>query len=123
MPAHALYFLTYDAISNALHRLNHKDQVDNSNAQIMLAGALAGSAYWLVAYPLDTLKTRMQFDASVKRDACYPTLRSVWRDRRSTLLSGLCRGMLPTVLRAAPTNALAFLAFESARRRFDVEQR
>lgn len=113
VPANALYFLTYDWLSLTLRTADA--DLPNSNGEIMLAGAGASTAYWMAAYPLDTLKTRMQADDNFKERAKYPTLRSVIAQRKSPFLGSLWAGVLPTILKAAPANALGFLAFESLR--------
>src|SRR3989338_6847410 len=116
IPANAVYFYTFDCVSLKL-RTAERD-LPNSDAQIMAAGACSSTAYWLLAYPLDTLKTRMQADENFRGRAAFPNFKSVLASRHSPLMGGwrgLWRGILPTLIKAAPANALGFLAFERIR--------
>ena len=77
-------------------------------------GGVAGSAFWLAMLPVDYAKTRIQIsrrgdldDASVRR-----VMARTFRERG---VRGLYAGAGPVLLRAFPTNAVQFLAWEAAR--------
>jgi solute carrier family 25 carnitine/acylcarnitine transporter 20/29 len=77
-------------------------------------GGVAGSAFWLTMLPVDYAKTRIQIarrgdpdDASV--------LGLMARTFRERGVKGLYAGAGPVLLRAFPTNAVQFLAWEAAR--------
>ena len=80
----------------------------------MTCGGVAGSAFWLAMLPVDYAKTRIQIsrrgdldDASVRR-----VMARTFRERG---VRGLYAGAGPVLLRAFPTNAVQFLAWEAAR--------
>jgi len=69
----------------------------------LLAGGLAGMAFWTANYPLDLLKTRFQQPGGTNR--FFPTLRALALERG---LRGLYRGFSACLLRAFPANAAQF---------------
>jgi len=81
--------------------------------QVFLAGAGGGFAYWLFTYPIDSIKSSMIADNPIKSKRIYPTIittaRKMWAE------GGMARffhGFTPCLLRAAPANAVCFVAYE-----------
>lgn len=85
-----------------------------------VAGAVAGSAAKLSVYPLDTVKRRHQMHyvmrSSSRQWRCHGSsgsiLRSVAAIAREEGLRSLYRGAAPAMLKAAPTSAAYFTAYE-----------
>lgn len=78
-------------------------------------GAFAGVSFFLLAYPMDYMKTLMQTDnfESLK----YKNLRDVFLDRLKTVgIKGFYTGIGVTLVRAVFVNAGGFAAFESSMR-------
>ncbi|XP_033327658.2 mitochondrial basic amino acids transporter [Megalopta genalis] len=97
-PSFGVYFLTYEAMT----RSSGNEPV--STPRMLLAGGIAGTASWLLTYPLDVIKSRIQADDNRYRGVvdCF---------KRSIKTEGyLClyRGLSSTILRAFPTNAVTF---------------
>jgi hypothetical protein len=82
-------------------------------ALVITAGGLAGCAYWLAIYPIDTVKTAQQTAASGSGGPASfrATLRSIYA---SGGVRGLYAGLGPTLLRSAPSNAAVFLLYEES---------
>ena len=77
-----------------------------------LAGGAAGSTAWLVIFPLDVVKSRMQVDsAGVARQGMLGTARAI---HRAGGLPAFYRGMAPAVIRAFPANAALLWGVELA---------
>jgi solute carrier family 25 carnitine/acylcarnitine transporter 20/29 len=79
----------------------------------VLAGAVAGVNYWLLPYPLDTIKSAIQADSLVKAQRKYHSIAQCARTLYQT--GGIRRfyvGLLPCMLRALPANAASFVAYE-----------
>ena len=86
---------------------------DNTESDMMLAGAAAGVGYNTLFFPFDTVKSRMQTNAS---DARFRgVIDEVWKRHG---IRGFFKGWGITVLRAAPSNALIFWVYETLCRRF-----
>jgi solute carrier family 25 carnitine/acylcarnitine transporter 20/29 len=86
----------------------------NPTLATLLAGGLAGVANWIVAIPIDTLKSNLQVSTTPGN---YPHgIRSVWKEMRLNRepVTSLFRGLTPALLRAFPSNAACFLGYETA---------
>ena len=108
--ASAVYFATYEVVR---WNLTPADHAHPSVPVTLFAGGMAGVTNWLVAIPIDTLKSNLQVSLDPKRE--YPHgIRSVWKEMRAKglPLSSLFRGLAPALLRAFPANAAAFLGYE-----------
>lgn len=107
VPQCAVYFLTYDAIRRACDRVAGPEY---QTAGIVLAGGSAGVVQWVVTYPLDVVKSKIQ---------AFPpgTYRGMWDcARRSAQAEGplvFFRGIEMALLRAFPLHASIFLTCET----------
>lgn len=86
---------------------------ENTEGQLMLSGALAGVGYNTLFFPFDTIKSRMQTNAS--SSDFTEVVKEIWRRHG---VRGYFKGWGITVARAAPSNALIFWVYESLSRRF-----
>jgi solute carrier family 25 carnitine/acylcarnitine transporter 20/29 len=87
-----------------------------SNAQILIAGGLAGMLSWFICYPADVLKTQVQIG---HRTGAIDCLRHMYNKGGLPAISkGLTRGMMTTLLRAFPVNAASFFAYDFTIRHF-----
>ncbi|EQC37775.1 hypothetical protein SDRG_04802 [Saprolegnia diclina VS20] len=88
---------------------------DLTSLQKLLAGSIAGVASVIVTYPLDFIRARMTVpDAMTKQQYT-----GIWHALKVTVqhegVTGLYRGMSPTVVGIAPYVGLNFMVFESLR--------
>ena len=93
-----------------------------STLAVLLAGGLAGVANWVVALPIDAVKSRMQFEAlggtgaGAGAGAESLSMRAVaMRLYREGGAKAFFRGFAPVLLRAFPANAACFFAMETSR--------
>lgn len=125
------YFGSYEAAKHLLgaSKGNHPTPSDGllpSWTEPLIGGCCAGLFYWLPAYPIDTLKTRMQSDRSGKTTLPL-ALRAAWRDTQARhpqdgrgaramarCARGLYRGLLPCVVRSMQVNSLIWFCVEYA---------
>ena len=106
-PAFATYFVSYEWL---LERLRRKTLTPNgivlgdpSTIALLLAGGSAGALSWLVIYPLDVIKSRLQADLR------YGSTKECIMDAiKNEGPKVLVRGWSPTMLRAFPSNAATF---------------
>lgn len=77
------------------------------------AGAVGGMCYWLLPFPFDVAKSRIQTGTHGLPPGAAPTIAAVLRRVHAEEgLKGLYRGCALTMLRAAPTNATLFASYE-----------
>ncbi|KIR79525.1 carnitine/acyl carnitine carrier [Cryptococcus gattii E566] len=87
--------------------------------ELMLAGGIAGVLAWMVTFPIDVFKTRMQstvWPDSTSNSTAKPKLQSFRQVAADALRKEGWRvmfaGLGPTLIRAVPTNMVIFLTFE-----------
>ena len=132
------YFSVYEG---ARRSLAPAGAAEPSTAAVLLAGGLAGVANWLVALPVDAVKSRIQIEAlgacagagaGAGADAGSgkgvappapppaPTMRAVAASLyREGGAAAFYRGLGPVLLRAFPANAACFFAMETSRAALD----
>jgi solute carrier family 25 carnitine/acylcarnitine transporter 20/29 len=75
----------------------------------LLAGSLAGIAFWPVILPIDTLKSRYQTAPT----GTYKNIGEVYTTlMKEEGFGGLFRGIKPAMVRSAPANAVSFSGAE-----------
>ncbi|GJE98631.1 mitochondrial carrier [Phanerochaete sordida] len=81
---------------------------------LLLAGGMAGPASWLVTFPFDVVKTRVQSVVAPGPDHPYRTvLSTIVNSYRKEGLMVFFKGLQPTMLRAIPVNMVTFATFEA----------
>ena len=90
----------------------------------LIAGGLSGITAWVVSYPLDVVKTKVQaFPVGAPRpswaqphrwlpdEGCIAITRHIIKTEG---MRGLWRGFVPCIIPAFPANALGFVVYEIA---------
>lgn len=111
VPGNAAYFAGYEVVRRRLCEL--EGRTHPSMAATLIAGGMAGVCNWVVAIPIDVVKSRWQ--------TCTPgSFTSPWHVTTNLMqtegLWGFFRGLSPALLRAFPANAACLLGVETARR-------
>ncbi|XP_044754059.1 mitochondrial basic amino acids transporter-like [Coccinella septempunctata] len=112
VPSFAAYFVTYEYLTRS-----HKTNV--STAMMIFAGGTAGMAAWIVTYPVDVIKTRIQLDGFNSTPKYLNALDCLKKSVSSEGYGVLTRGLSPTLIRAFPTNAAIFTVVTWTMRFFD----
>lgn len=110
-PSFGVYFLVYEVLTQS------KEPI--STCRMLLAGGLAGTASWVISYPLDVIKSRMQAESRSRYTGALDCF------RQSVNAEGygcLYRGLNSTILRAFPTNAATFAVVTWTFRLFGEER-
>jgi solute carrier family 25 carnitine/acylcarnitine transporter 20/29 len=110
VPGNAAYFGSYEMVKRMTCELEGRDKPSTSGT--LFAGGCAGVGNWIVAIPMDTVKSRWQ----TAPDGAYKNLLDVFQ----TLLReegprALFRGLSPALLRAFPSNAACLFGVETVR--------
>ncbi|KAI9226092.1 MAG: mitochondrial carrier domain-containing protein [Piptocephalis tieghemiana] len=105
-PSFAAYFGCYEG----LKMLMAKNKEGELGAlELLTAGGFAGIAAWLVCFPQDVIKSRMQSNPSY--GSTLECVRSLLQ-QNGTNVRAYFKGFGPTMARAFPGNAATFLAYE-----------
>lgn len=107
VPAFAVYFSTYEYLGKMYVRNSSHETKDNLPPLVlMMAGGVSGITAWVVSYPVDVVKSRMQVDGMYGRR----TYRSIWRcivksSREPEGLMVFWKGLNSTLIRGFVVNA------------------
>jgi len=122
IPSFGAFFYSYELLIGRPNLLNYGgnyglgsvDQVSDF-AKIIFAGGVAGVNSWVISYPADVVKTRIQAQ-HLDRPAVYkdpfPSCRCFVQGLRSEGWRFCWHGVGPTCLRAFPSNAAVFIVWQ-----------
>jgi solute carrier family 25 carnitine/acylcarnitine transporter 20/29 len=109
----SVYFSAYEGVKRSCVT---EDRAPPSTATVLLAGSAAGVANWLVALPVDVVKSKVQ--ASLAQG---PTAMQIAATiMRTQGLVGFYVGLAPALLRAVPANAACFWGVNAANKWLDA---
>ncbi|CAO2823975.1 unnamed protein product [Amaranthus hypochondriacus] len=125
IPYAGLQFGTYDTFKRwtmAWNRMRGNSSDDSpSSFQLFLCGLAAGTLAKVVCHPLDVVKKRFQVEG-LQRDVRYGARveEGAYKNMYDALLrilqaegwAGLYKGIVPSVVKAAPAGAVTFVAYE-----------
>lgn len=129
MPGYYVFFLAYEASRNYLNDRHRETAVsvmpvgggthlssanpDEPAWVTMVAGAMAGTCLWLVVYPVDVIKSRIQATGGCGgQNVSGSFLKTLAASVRDEGPLSLYRGLAPTLLRTVPASAVMFLTVE-----------
>ncbi|CAE8616199.1 unnamed protein product [Polarella glacialis] len=95
-----------------------KSKAELNPAQLMAAGAFAGTSGWALIFPVDVIKTRMQSDSGVRQS--FLAVMKVGLKEHG--VSGFYRGCSAAMLRSMPANAAMFVTYEYCMRWFRLRE-
>ena len=101
IPAFSSYFVTYELLTRS------SDNAPISTGTMLVAGGLAGTVSWVLVYPVDVIKSRIQIDG-LTETKYENSLHCLKKSIASEGYGFLYRGLSPTILRAFPVNAATF---------------
>jgi solute carrier family 25 ornithine transporter 2/15 len=87
---------------------------DMSVARLVVSGALGGASFWIVAYPLDVIKSRVQ--VSEQKVEIGGLVKQILKTEGPR---AFYRGFTPCVLRAFPANGSLFATVEVTKKLID----
>lgn len=108
VPASAAYFASYELIQRTLQG---PDRSQLSIGSTLFAGGMAGICNWLVAIPMDVVKSRLQAAPEGTYTGAMDVLSKLLKQEGPM---ALYKGCVPILLRSFPANAACFLGFEAA---------
>ena len=120
-PAFATYFSTYDYLRQV--QVSKGGTLDDlSPFSLILAGGVSGVLAWIVTYPFDVVKSRIQSDGVKGSDQQYKGMIHCFKKSyRQDGITVFFRGLSATLLRAFPVNAATFLTVTLMLRKWKPE--
>ncbi|GAB4857825.1 hypothetical protein Ancab_015730 [Ancistrocladus abbreviatus] len=112
VPGNAAMFGVYEALKQ--YFAGGKDTSGLGRGSLIVAGGLAGAAFWFSVYPTDVLKSVVQVD-DFKNPKFSSTMDAFRKIRAAEGVKGLYKGFGPAMARSIPANAACFLAYEVTR--------
>jgi len=121
MPAYSAQFATYETLKHGF-----RERYGESTVLNFVAGAIGGFTAWLVSYPQDIIKTKLQCDlnGTIRR---YPVNKlipdgGILNCAKDIIkregFGGFWKGFSACTIRAMVSNAFTFLAYEEAKKIF-----
>ncbi|GAA5844924.1 hypothetical protein JCM5353_000717 [Sporobolomyces roseus] len=109
IPAYAGFYAGYEYSKRSLQKSLGTESLPVWAT--LTAGGIGGLAYWTACYPLDVVKSRIQFAEAPPQGANYiiNTFRDIYRKEGAR---AFVAGLAPTYIRAVPAAASTFVAFE-----------
>lgn len=118
-PAFGIYFSSFQYLLDL-------QEGTPSQGSLLMAGGIAGTLSWLLIYPIDVIKTRMQIDGDKYGYSIGKCCRSMLRESCGDWKI-FFKGFTPTLIRAFPVNAVTFYVvrktFDHYESRFSTESR
>ena len=116
-PAFAMYFSAYDWLRHA--QVSKGGTLDDLTAvSLILAGGVSGVLAWVVTYPFDVVKSRLQVDGMGGAKRQYTGMLNCFaKSYREEGVRTFFRGLNATLLRAFPVNAATFVTVTLTLRR------
>ncbi|XP_055980779.1 mitochondrial ornithine transporter 2-like [Sorex fumeus] len=112
VPGYFFFFGGYELSRSFFASGTPKDEL--GPVYLMISGGFAGVCLWIVVYPVDCIKSRIQvLSMSGKQAGFIRTLLSIVRNEGAATLYS---GMKATMIRAVPANAMLILAYEYSRK-------
>ncbi|XP_058490282.1 solute carrier family 25 member 15a [Solea solea] len=114
MPGYFCFFGAYELCRStfATHMGTDKDGI--GILPLMFSGGFGGACLWLVIYPIDSVKSRIQVHSLAGRQEGFrKTFLGIVRTEG---FPALYSGLTPTMIRTFPANGALFLAYEFTRK-------
>ncbi|KAK1364752.1 mitochondrial carnitine/acylcarnitine carrier-like protein [Heracleum sosnowskyi] len=112
IPGNAAMFGVYEGLKQYI--AGGQDTSKLGRGSLMLAGGLAGGAFWISVYPTDVVKSAIQVD-DYKNPKYSGSINAFKKILASEGVKGLYKGFGPAMARSIPANAACFLAYEVTR--------
>ncbi|CAK9804916.1 Mitochondrial ornithine transporter 1 [Anthophora quadrimaculata] len=106
MPGYFFFFGGYEVTRGLLAKPNQSKD-DIGWQKTMVAGAVGGTVLWLVIFPADVVKSRIQV-----KNLKTPALAVMRNIVRNEGVSSLYNGLKPTLIRTVPATATLFVTYE-----------
>ncbi|KAG5674624.1 hypothetical protein PVAND_004578 [Polypedilum vanderplanki] len=101
VPGFSSYFVSFEMMM--------RQTKDPSAFYTLIAGGLAGTFSWIISFPVDVVKSRLQVDGIDGRPRYNGAIDCIKKSYQAEGLAFFTRGLNSTLIRAFPMNAVCFL--------------
>lgn len=112
VPGNAAMFGVYEAMKQ--YFAGGTDTSGLGRGSMIMAGGIAGGAFWISVYPTDVIKSAIQID-DYKNPKYSGSTDAFKKILKAEGVGGLYKGFGPAMARSVPANAACFLAYEIVR--------
>ncbi|KAK9059403.1 hypothetical protein SSX86_022023 [Deinandra increscens subsp. villosa] len=112
VPGNAAMFGVYEALKQYFAGGTDTSSLDRGS--LIIAGGIAGGAFWASVYPTDVIKSAIQID-DYKNPKYSGSVDALKKILKAEGVGGLYKGFGPAMGRSVPANAACFLAYEIVR--------
>jgi solute carrier family 25 carnitine/acylcarnitine transporter 20/29 len=109
VPGNAVMFGVYEATKQ--YMAGGQDTSGLGRGSLILAGGIAGAAFWSSVYPTDVVKSVLQVD-DFKNPKYKGSMDAFKKILAADGVKGLYKGFGPAMARSVPANGACFLAYE-----------
>lgn len=114
IPGYFCFFGAYELCRSTFAQRMGTDKDSIGILPLMFSGGLGGACLWLMVYPIDCVKSRIQvYSLAGRQEGFMKTFIGVIRNEGFTALYA---GLTPTMIRTFPANGALFLAYELSRK-------
>ncbi|XP_020501954.1 solute carrier family 25 member 15a [Labrus bergylta] len=114
IPGYFCFFGAYELCRSKFAQYMGTDKENIGMLPLMFSGGFGGACLWLVVYPIDCVKSRIQVHSLAgKQEGFRKTFMGIIRTEGITALYS---GLTPTMIRTFPANGALFLAYEFSRK-------
>ncbi|XP_060902939.1 solute carrier family 25 member 15a [Labrus mixtus] len=114
IPGYFCFFGAYELCRSKFAQYMGTDKESIGMLPLMFSGGFGGACLWLVVYPIDCVKSRIQVHSLAgKQEGFRKTFMGIIRTEGITALYS---GLTPTMIRTFPANGALFLAYEFSRK-------
>ncbi|XP_074535092.1 solute carrier family 25 member 15a [Halichoeres trimaculatus] len=114
IPGYFCFFGAYELCRSKFAQYMGTDKESIGILPLMFSGGFGGACLWMVVYPIDCVKSRIQVHSLAGRQEGFrKTFLGIIRAEGVTALYS---GLTPTMIRTFPANGALFLAYEASRK-------
>uniref|UniRef100_A0A8D0GF18 Mitochondrial ornithine transporter 1 n=1 Tax=Sphenodon punctatus TaxID=8508 RepID=A0A8D0GF18_SPHPU len=114
VPGYFFFFGGYE-VSRSFFLQADQSKEELGALPLTMSGGIGGACFWLSVYPIDSVKSRIQVLSMAGRQGGF--LFSFLHILRTEGFMALYCGLMPTVIRALPSNGALFLSYEMTRKK------
>lgn len=117
VPGCAVYYCAWEYLCRKFTQID-ETRHDLSVPTLLMVGGLCGVVGWVVVYPLDVVKTRLQIDVTGSAREYRGMLDCIAKIYKKEGVGVFFRGLNTTIVRAFPCNSATLMAYALVNRYF-----